>query len=112
MSTFFGRMQQGTRIYESAAPEYLRSHPMTSDRMADIQARLRDTRTRQRPDCLEFQLVRARLRVLQETSTQGWRDQLEYFNGQLKHRTTNSDASAVRRSSGRGTQAQHGRSGL
>ena len=84
MATFFGRMQQGTRIYESAAPEYLRTHPITSDRMGDIQARLRETRTRQRADSLEFQLIRARLRVLQEDTVQGARDSVTYFNSILR----------------------------
>ena len=36
----------------------------------------------------------ARLRVLQETTTQGWRDALEYFNGQLKNQTTASEIAA------------------
>jgi predicted Zn-dependent protease len=94
MATFFGRMQQGTRIYESAAPEYLRSHPLTSERIADIQARLRETRTRQRADSLDFQLVRARLRVLQEDTAQGARDALAYFNGQLKQHTAVSEVAA------------------
>jgi predicted Zn-dependent protease len=94
MATFFGRMQQGTRIYESAAPEYLRSHPLTSDRIADIQARLRETRTRQRADSLDFQLVRARLRVLQEDTTQGARDAMAYFNSQLKQQTAVSEVAA------------------
>jgi predicted Zn-dependent protease len=92
MSTFFGRMQQGTRVYESAAPEYLRTHPITSDRMADIQARLRDTRTRQRADSLDFQLVRARLRVLQEDTVQGARDALAYFEAALRPEASTSDA--------------------
>ena len=39
-------------------------------------------------------MIRARVRVLQETSTQGWRDALEYFNGQLKNQTTPSEIAA------------------
>ena len=94
MATFFGRMQQGTRIYESAAPEYLRSHPLTSDRMADIQSRLRETRTRQRPDSLDFQLVRARLRVLQDDTVQGARDAVAFFNAALRPDGSGADAVA------------------
>jgi predicted Zn-dependent protease len=67
MVTFFGRMQQGSRIYESGtAPSYLRTHPLTVERISDIQTRVRETRTRQRADSLDFNLVRARLRVLQD----------------------------------------------
>ncbi len=95
MATFFGRMQQSTRIYESAAPAYLRTHPLNTERMADIQARVRDVRTRQRPDSLDFQLIRARLRVLQDDSTQGLRDARGYFQGQLANRATPSDVASL-----------------
>jgi predicted Zn-dependent protease len=88
MEAFFGRLQAGSRIYESAAPAYLRTHPMTVERISDMQNRTRSLRFRQRADSLDFQLVRARLRVLQETTTQGWRDALDYFNGQIANRTT------------------------
>ncbi len=94
MEGFFGRLQSGTRIYESAAPAYLRTHPMTVERISDMQNRTRNLRVKQRPDSLDFELIRARLRVLQETSTQGWRDSLEYFSGQLKNQTTSSEIAA------------------
>lgn len=94
MESFFTRLQQGTRIYESAAPAYLRTHPLTVERISDIQNRTRGIPVRQRADSLDFRLVQARLRVLQETSHQGWREQLEYFQGQLKNRTTTLPAAA------------------
>ncbi len=43
MATFFGRLQQGMRLYESAAPSYLRTHPLTVERIGDIQTRVRET---------------------------------------------------------------------
>ena len=91
---FFGRLQQGSRLYEGTAPAYLRTHPMTVERISDMQNRTRNLRFKQRPDPLDFYLVRARLRVLQEVNSQGWLDQLEYFNGQLKQRTAGSDVAA------------------
>lgn len=94
MATFFTRLQQGSRIYESAAPAYLRTHPLTVERIADIQARVREYKRHPRPDSLDFQLVRARLRVLQDDSVQGTRDALAYFAGQLKDRTTPSEAAS------------------
>lgn len=94
MEGFFARLQAGTRIYEGTAPAYLRTHPMTVERISDMQNRTRSLPVRQRADSLDFQLVRARLRVLQETTTQGWRDALEYFNGQLANRTTQSEVAA------------------
>jgi predicted Zn-dependent protease len=92
MATFFGRLQQGSRIYESAAPAYLRTHPLTTERIGDIQNRVRETRTRQRADSLDFHLVRARLRVLQDESLQGAHDARAYFAGQLKNRTAVNEA--------------------
>jgi predicted Zn-dependent protease len=87
MSSFFSRLQQGTRIYESAAPEYLRTHPLTVERLSDIQNRAREVRVRPRPDSLDFQLVRSRLRVLQDESPQGLRDSALYFRTQVENRT-------------------------
>ena len=87
MSSFFTRLQQGTRIYESAAPEYLRTHPLTVERLSDIQNRAREARARPRPDSLDFLLVRARLRVLQDESPQGLRDSALYFRNQIESRT-------------------------
>jgi predicted Zn-dependent protease len=92
MVTFFGKMQQASRVYESAAPSYLRTHPLTVERISDIQARLKETRTKQRADSLDFLLVRARLRVLQEDSMQGTRDAADFFRGQIANRTSQSDA--------------------
>src|SRR5512137_2805383 len=94
MASFFGRLQQGTRIYESAAPEYLRTHPLTVERLSDIQNRARESHVRPRPDSLDFQLVRARLRVLQDDSPQGLRDSVVHFRNQIDTRSTNSPAAA------------------
>jgi len=94
MEAFFARMQSGTRLYEGTAPAYLRTHPMTVERISDMQNRTRNLRFKQRPDSLDFHLVRARLRVLQETTAQGWRDALEYFDGQIANRTTNTEYAA------------------
>lgn len=63
MPTFFERLQRSTRLYDNNAPGYLRSHPLTSDRIADMQNRALDTRFRQVRDSVEFGLVRAKLRA-------------------------------------------------
>ncbi|MCS7101532.1 MAG: M48 family metalloprotease [Burkholderiaceae bacterium] len=94
MVSFFNRLQQGSRIYESAAPAYLRTHPLTVERIGDMQNRLRETRARQRLDSLEFLLTRARLRILQDESLQGLRDARAHFAAQLANRTASSEAAA------------------
>ena len=67
MSTFFERLQRANRFYDSSAPAYLRTHPLTSERIADMEARSESAPYRQVPDSLEFQLVRARLRAQENT---------------------------------------------
>jgi predicted Zn-dependent protease len=67
MSGFFTRLQRASRFYDSSAPAYLRTHPLTSDRIADMEARSESAPYHQVEDSLDFQLVRARLRA-QENS--------------------------------------------
>jgi len=63
MSTFFERLQAQGRIYENNAPAYLRTHPLTFERMADIQNRVANMPYRQHEDSLDFLLVRARVQA-------------------------------------------------
>jgi predicted Zn-dependent protease len=83
MISFFGRLQQASRAYSDAVPPYLRSHPLTTERMADIEARTRSFRYRQHADSVDFALIQARVRVLQDLSAQGLRDAGDYFQRQL-----------------------------
>ena len=84
MVAFFGRMQTASRAYSDLMPAYLRSHPLTSERISDIQSRIREVPYRQRVDTLEFHLVRARVRVLQDGSTQGLAETQAAFDSQQK----------------------------
>jgi predicted Zn-dependent protease len=63
MSAFFNRMQRASRFYDSNAPAYLRTHPLTSERIADMEARSESAPYQQVEDSLDFQLIRARLRA-------------------------------------------------
>lgn len=87
MISFFGRLQKASRGYNDSAPAYLRTHPLTTERIADIEARTRDLRYRQHADSLDFSIVRARVRVLQDMSAQGLIDSEDAFKRQLQHRT-------------------------
>ena len=88
MVAFFGRLQTASRSYNDLAPSFLRSHPLTSERIADIQARIGEARYKQRIDSLDFQLIRARMRVLQDNSTQGFRDATIVFDEQTQIRNS------------------------
>jgi len=65
MPAFFERLQRAGRFHENGAPSYLRTHPITYERIADIQNRIREMPYRQVPDSIDFLLVRAKLRALQ-----------------------------------------------
>jgi predicted Zn-dependent protease len=83
MPAFFEKLQRFTRISDDgSAPGYLRSHPLTVDRVADAQNRAQNAPYHQHADSLEFHLVRAKLRA--EASEP--RDAVSFFRGVLKDR--------------------------
>ena len=84
MVNFFGRLQNASRNRSDNMPAWLRTHPLTTERIADIEARVRDMPYRQRVDSLDFSLVKARLRVLQDDTPRGWRDASVVFGEQIK----------------------------
>ena len=63
MPAFFERMQRSTRLVTGNVPSWLLTHPVTTERIADIENRLHDVPYRQVADSLDFQLVRAKLMV-------------------------------------------------
>ncbi len=63
MVTFFERLQAQGRIYENNAPAYMRTHPLTYQRIADMQNRVARMPYHQHVDSLEFQFVRARIQA-------------------------------------------------
>lgn len=63
MPSFFERLQRSSRLYENNAPSYLRTHPLTQERISDMGNRVAQLRYRQVPDSPDFGFVRAKLRV-------------------------------------------------
>ena len=63
MSAFFERLQKNSRLYENNAPAYLRTHPLTTERIADMENRVASMRYRQVPDSADFRFARAKLRA-------------------------------------------------
>ena len=63
MATFFKRLQKNGRLYENNAPSYLLTHPLTTERIADMENRIATMPYRQVADSLDFQLVRAKLQA-------------------------------------------------
>jgi len=63
MPLFFERLQRATRTYDSNAPSYLRTHPLTTERIADMQNRSEVAPYRLVADSIEFHLLRAKIRA-------------------------------------------------
>ena len=90
MAVFFERMQKAGRLYDNNAPAYLRTHPLSGDRMADMQNRAQDLPYKQVPDSIEFHLVRAKLRAAMGDP----RDAVTNATEQLRQRRYVSEAGA------------------
>lgn len=80
MEDFFKRLQSNNRFYESAAPAYLSTHPLTVERIADMENRTRQLPTKMHADSADFKFIQMRARVLQETTIDGWKRVLADFN--------------------------------
>ena len=90
MATFFERLQRATRVYETGAPSYLRTHPLTYERIADIQNRTQGGGYRQVPDSLDFQLARAKLKALLDPPGEA----VAFFEASLTERRFLSEAAS------------------
>ena len=90
MAAFFERLQRDSRLYENNAPAYLRTHPLTTERISDMENRVQGMPYKQVPDSLEFQLVRAKLRVGQRTPAEAAVE----FQTQLKEKKYSSEGAA------------------
>lgn len=80
MPGFFESLGRGSRYYDNSAPEFLRTHPVTTSRIADALARAERYGLRQRPDSLEFHLARANLR---QRGYSGAQRAVEHFESTL-----------------------------
>jgi beta-barrel assembly-enhancing protease len=72
MPDFFHRMQRANSIMESGVPGYVRSHPLTTDRIADMQDRVRGLSKPKVNSSVEFYLLKARARLIQTTSSSNY----------------------------------------
>ena len=82
MGDFFERLQKAGRLYDNNAPVYLRSHPLTVERISDMQNRAQESPYRQIVSSLEFYLVRAKLRAQMGAPSEAVND----FQTQLRER--------------------------
>lgn len=65
MPAFFTTLQRATRFADGNMPSYLRTHPLTSERIADIGNRVQNLPYKQVTESPAFSLMRAKIRALQ-----------------------------------------------
>ena len=63
MSDFFERLQQKSEYYSSNAPEFLRTHPLTTSRIAESKARASRYKPVSYTNTASYELVRAKIEV-------------------------------------------------
>jgi predicted Zn-dependent protease len=80
MVSFFGTLQKGSRFSEGAAPSFLRTHPITTERISDMSNRVKDTRYRQIPDNPDFVYIKSKLRATNGTPQSA----VDEFEGSIK----------------------------
>lgn len=85
MPGFFERLQQEYRYTSTGIPEFLSTHPVTLDRIADARNRAEQYPAISPPDNLNYRLVQTRLRVLAarnlDVLARQYRDALAASNG-------------------------------
>ncbi|MCK6370660.1 MAG: M48 family metalloprotease [Gammaproteobacteria bacterium] len=80
MPSFFETLARQTGPLASQAPEFLRTHPVTVNRIAETRARADQLTERDVADSTGYRLMRARLRVLGARPPEA---ALDYFRSQL-----------------------------
>ncbi len=84
MVTFFERLLRANRVNElKGAPVYLRDHPLTTERIADMQDRVASMPPRLVADTMEYHIARAKLRVAASSPDEA----VAYFRTQLQDKT-------------------------
>ncbi|MDP9143068.1 MAG: M48 family metalloprotease [Pseudomonadota bacterium] len=81
MASFFQKLEQQSRLYGSGLPEILRTHPLSTNRVAEATTRAAEMPKVQHQDPPEFALMRARARVL---SAERPSVAVEQYSGNLK----------------------------
>ena len=88
MGDFFERLQKAGRLYENNAPVYLRSHPLTVERISDMQNRAQGSPYKQVVSNLDFYLIRAKLRAQMGAPAEA----VSEFQSQLREKKFASEA--------------------
>lgn len=86
MVAFFERLERDS-MEDTGVPAYARTHPLTGERIADMQDRARRAAYRQPHQASEYGFVRARVRVLQDRTRNEYIDEVSRLRAELEDRT-------------------------
>jgi predicted Zn-dependent protease len=91
MASFFEKMQRSQRVSDDGTlPGYLRTHPVTTERIADAQNKVAGLPYKQHLDSPEFHLVRAKLR----SESGDAQDAVTYYERSVSERRYANEAAA------------------
>ncbi|VCU68550.1 TPR repeat-containing protein YfgC precursor [Pigmentiphaga humi] len=79
MASFFGRLMQTSGLNESTSQAFTRTHPLSIERMSDMQNRARSVAIHDKANSQDYYFVRAKMRMLQAASGQEALDAIRYF---------------------------------
>lgn len=89
MATFFETLQKGSRFAEGNSPSFLRTHPLTVERIADVKSRESSANFRMMAYSPDFDYVKAKLIASLSNPALA----IEIFKGNLDQKKYNNEAS-------------------
>ncbi|WP_321798474.1 M48 family metalloprotease [Caballeronia sp. J97] len=92
MAAFFERLDRSS-MADNGVPPYVRTHPLTIDRIADMEGRARRVPYRQPRQAGEYAFVRARARVLQVNYASDYREVASRLKSEIEDQTALNPAS-------------------
>jgi len=87
MPGFFQKMQKATSISDSGIPAYVRTHPLSLERAADMQNRIRDQEHGKSNISLEFYLVQTLAKIEQQGGPSEIVETKQYFQEQINSKS-------------------------
>jgi predicted Zn-dependent protease len=86
MVSFFEKLDRAS-MSDTGVPAYARTHPLTGERIADMEDRARRSAYRQPRQSAEYGFVRARARVLQSESRSEYADDISLLRSEIEDKT-------------------------
>ena len=88
---FFEKLAKETRLYGAGVPEFLRTHPVTSTRIADSKGRAAQLHVPKPKDQLEFYFIRAKIIAISQRNPL---DAVKAFKSQISQKSWLNEAGA------------------